>query len=111
MAPSKELLHGTLDVLILKAVGDTPRHGYGIVRHIAEATGDTVKVEDGSLYPALYRLEQKGQIKGSWGVTEGGRRARFYRLTTRGQRALAEQTRDWERFASGISRLLLRDGE
>ena len=111
MAPSKELLHGTLDVLILKAVRDTQRHGYGIVRHIAEFTGAAVAVEDGSLYPALYRLEKKGQIKGSWGITDEGRRARYYRLTARGQKALAEQTRQWERFASGISRLLLGDGK
>ena len=104
---SKELLHGTLDVLILKAVRDMPRHGYGIVRHIGEFTGDAVVIEDGSLYPALYRLEHKRQIKGSWGVTEGGRRARFYRITDVGRKALAEQTEQWAKFASGISRLLL----
>jgi transcriptional regulator len=109
MTPSKELLHGTLDVLILKALHDQPRHGYGIVRRITEVTGDAVTIEDGSLYPALYRLEKKRQIKGSWGLTDGGRRARFYRITDTGRKALAAQTAQWAKFASGISRLLLGD--
>jgi len=108
MAPgAPELLHGTLDVLILKALTDSPRHGYDIVRHIATSTGGAVAIEDGSLYPALYRLEKKGQITGAWGVSEAGRRARFYRVTAKGRRALASQTRTWAAFAAGVSRLLL----
>jgi transcriptional regulator len=104
---SHELLHGTLDTLILKALDAEPRHGYGIVRQIEEATRGAVNVEDGSLYPALYRLEKKGLVRGDWGVSDAGRRARFYRLTPKGARALAAQTRTWEQFAAGVSRLLL----
>jgi PadR family transcriptional regulator, regulatory protein PadR len=105
--PSRDLLHGTLDLLILTAVRDAPRHGYEIVRHIETTTHSAVVIEDGSLYPALYRLEKKRQIKGEWGVTEGGRRARFYRLTDAGRKALAARSDDWMRFAAGVSRLLL----
>jgi transcriptional regulator len=100
-----ELLHGTLDLLILKAVADQPRHGYEIVRHITAATGGAIAIEDGSLYPALYRLEKKRLVKGAWGVATG-RRARFYQLTERGRGALAAMTGDWTRFAAGVSRLL-----
>lgn len=112
MAPrSPELLHGTLDVLIMKALADAPRHGYDIVRFISAATGDAVVIEDGSLYPALYRLEKKGHIHGAWGVSESGRRARFYELTPAGRKALESQTRDWAAFAAGVSQLLLgREG-
>jgi PadR family transcriptional regulator PadR len=109
--PSNELLHGTLDVLILKAVVDAPRHGYDIVRHIRATTGGTVAVEDGSLYPALYRLEKKGQIKGAWGISEAGRRARFYGLTPAGRKALVAQTDAWAKFAAGVSKLLLGEGQ
>jgi transcriptional regulator len=104
---SHELLHGTLDTLILKALEDEPRHGYGIVRQVGEATDNAVVVEDGSLYPALYRLEKQGLIRGDWGVSELGRRARFYRLTPKGVRGLAARTKTWEQFAAGVSRLLL----
>lgn len=108
MAPGRpELLHGTLDVLILKALADAPRHGYDIVRYIGTSTGDTVVIEDGSLYPALYRLEKKAHISGAWGVSDRGRRARFYELTPAGRQALATQTRDWAAFAAGVSQLLL----
>lgn len=108
MSPrSAELLHGTLDVLILKALVETPRHGYDIVRHITSTTGDAIVIEDGSLYPALYRLEKKGHITGAWGVSEAGRRARFYELTSLGRAALKAQTRDWAAFAAGVSQFLL----
>jgi len=109
--PSNELLHGTLDVLILKAVVDAPRHGYDIVRHISATTGGTVAVEDGSLYPALYRLERKGHIKGAWGISEAGRRARFYALTPAGRKALVTQTDAWAKFAAGVSKLLLGESQ
>jgi PadR family transcriptional regulator PadR len=102
-----ELLHGTLDVLILKALAESPRHGYEIARHVSASTGGAVTIEDGSLYPALYRLEKKRQIKGVWGVSEAGRRARFYSLTAGGRKALAARTDAWTKFAAGVSRLLL----
>jgi len=107
VAPRHELLHGTLDTLVLKALGKEPRHGYDIVRHIEAVTRGAVVIEDGSLYPALYRLERKGLIRGDWGVSDAGRRARFYRVTARGEKALAAQTAVWKRFASGVSLLLL----
>ena len=103
---TNELLHGTLEVMILKALRDEPRHGYEIARHIRTITGDAVVVEDGSLYPALYRLEGKRLLRGEWGVS-GGRRARFYRLTPLGQRRLLAETERWAEFAKGVSRLLL----
>lgn len=107
MSPhAHELLHGTLDVLILKAVADEPRHGYGIVRVIESSMDGAVSIEDGSLYPALYRLEKKGLLRGAWGVSDAGRRARFYRITPAGRRALAAQTRTWEAFSRGVSRVL-----
>lgn len=104
--PANELLHGTLDVMILKALSDGPRHGYEIARHIRTSTEDAVVVEDGSLYPALYRLEARGLARGDWGVS-AGRRARFYRLTAAGHRALVTETRRWAAFSAGVSRLLL----
>jgi transcriptional regulator len=105
MKPS-DLLHGTLDLLILKALAPAPRHGYEIVRHIEGATGSAVAVEDGSLYPALYRLEKRRLIKGEWGVSDAGRRARFYRLTEAGRRELDARTAEWTRFAAGVSQML-----
>lgn len=108
MVKTNELLHGTLDILILKAVADEPRHGYEIVRHIESATGDAVAVEDGSLYPALYRLEKRRLIRGEWGVSSAGRRARFYRITDLGRRQLAERLEEWTRFSLGVSRMLGR---
>jgi PadR family transcriptional regulator PadR len=105
--PSPELLHGTLDTLVLKTLAGGRRHGYGIGRAIEEATGGVVGVEEGSLYPALYRMERKGWIEAEWGVSELGRRAKFYRLTPRGRKQLAAQTAEWARFAAAISRVLL----
>jgi transcriptional regulator len=101
-----DLLHGTLDLLILRALAGEPRHGYDIVRHIETSTGSAVTVEDGSLYPALYRLEKRRLIRGQWGVSRAGRRARFYRLTDAGRRQLAERTAEWARFAAGVSKML-----
>jgi transcriptional regulator len=102
-----ELLHGTLDVLILKALADEPLHGYEIARRVRSSTGGAVAIEDGSLYPALYRLEKKSQIKGEWGISDAGRRARFYKLTPAGAKALAARTDAWAKFAAGVSKLLL----
>jgi len=105
--PSPELLHGTLDTLVLKTLTGGRRHGYGISRAIEEATSGVVDVEEGSLYPALYRMERKGWVEAEWGLSELGRRAKFYRLTQRGRRQLVSQTAEWTRFATAISRVLV----
>jgi PadR family transcriptional regulator len=102
-----ELLHGTLDTLVLKTLTFGARHGYAIARALEESTGGVVDVEDGSLYPALYRMERKRWIEAEWGVSELGRRAKLYRLTSSGRRRLAAQTAEWQRFAAAISRVLL----
>lgn len=107
MANAPELLHGTLDTLILKTLAGGRRHGYAIARAIEDATEGIVEIEDGSLYPALYRLEEKAWVEAEWGTSELGRRAKFYRITPRGRKQLAAQTADWARFAAAISRVLL----
>jgi PadR family transcriptional regulator PadR len=101
------MLHGTLDALILKTLSHGPRHGYGIGGWIEETTGDAVVVEEGSLYPALYRMERRGLIEAEWGTSELGRKAKFYRITARGRRQLAADTEQWVRFAAAISKVLL----
>jgi PadR family transcriptional regulator PadR len=107
MTNSTELLHGTLEALVLKTLAAGRRHGYSIARAIEEATEQVIDIEDGSLYPALYRMERKGWVDAEWGLSELGRRAKFYRITPRGRKQLAAQTDDWERFAAAISRVLL----
>lgn len=108
MAPaSTELLHGTLESLILKALAAGPRHGYAIARWLEDSTGDVLQVEDGSLYPALYRMEQRGLIQASWGTSELGRKAKFYRMTAAGRKRLAASTAEWARFSAAISKVLL----
>ena len=102
-----ELLHGTLDALVMKTLTRGARHGYGIARWIEEATDEAVVVEEGSLYPALYRLERRGHIEAEWGTSELGRKAKFYTLTPRGRRQLAAETAQWARFAAGVSKVLL----
>jgi len=105
MSRSDELLHGTLETLILKALAAEPRHGYEIARHIRTATNGAIVVEDGSLYPALYRLEHRKLLRGEWGVS-GGRRARFYRLTRAGRRQLEAETESWRRLSGAVARIL-----
>jgi PadR family transcriptional regulator len=100
------MLHGTLDALILKTLTWGVRHGYGIARWLEEATGDAVPIEEGSLYPALYRMEQKGWIEAEWGMSELNRKAKFYRLTPKGRRQLGAETAEWVRFSAAISRIL-----
>ena len=102
-----ELLHGTLDALVMKTLTRGPRHGYGIARWIEETTDEAIVVEEGSLYPALYRLERRGLIDAEWGTSELGRRAKFYRLTPKGRRQLAMETEQWARFSVGVSKVLL----
>lgn len=101
------LLHGTLDVLVLKTLSHGARHGYGIGKWLEEETDEAVVIEEGSLYPALYRMERRGLIEAEWGKSELGRRARFYRITARGRRQLAEETQQWARFSAGVSKVLL----
>jgi transcriptional regulator len=105
--PSNALLHGTLDALILKTLTGGPLHGYAIGRFIEDRTGEAVLVEEGSLYPALYRLERQGWVEAEWGTSELGRRARLYRLTEAGRDQLAAETATWRRFSAGVSKILL----
>ena len=105
--PANELLHGTLETLILKTVAQAPRHGYAIARFLEEATDEALQIEDGSLYPALYRMEQRGLIGAEWGTSELGRKAKFYKVTAAGKRRLAASTEEWATFARAVSRILL----
>jgi transcriptional regulator len=102
-----ELLHGTVDALVMKTLTRGPRHGYGIARWIEETTEEAIVVEEGSLYPALYRMERRGLIDAEWGTSELGRRAKFYKLTAKGRRQLALETEQWARFSAGVSKVLL----
>ena len=101
------LLHGALDALILKTLAKGPSHGYAVARFIEDTSGDAVLVEDGSLYPALYRLERRGWVEAEWGMSELGRRAKLYRLTALGRDQLAMELAAWRRFAAGVSKVLL----
>jgi PadR family transcriptional regulator PadR len=104
---SNELLHGTLETLILKTVALGPRHGYAIARWLEDRTSDVLQIEDGSLYPALYRMENRGWIQADWGTSELGRKAKFYKITPAGRKRLAASTAEWSRFSSAISKVLL----
>ena len=103
---SKEaaVLQGTIELLVLKRLSWGPMHGYGIASWIETATGDVLQIEDGSLYPALYRMVQKRWIKGEWGLSENNRRAKFYRLTPAGEREFAQQASGWLRLSDAVSR-------
>jgi transcriptional regulator len=105
------LLHGTLDALILKTLVAGARHGYGIARDLEQRTGSALSVEEGSLYPALYRLERRGWIESWWGRSELDRRAKFYLLTPAGKERLAEETRAWREFSAAVSRVLFGPAE
>jgi PadR family transcriptional regulator, regulatory protein PadR len=102
-AGKNAFLQGTLELLILKAVSWGAVHGYGIARWIEQTTEDVLRVEDGSLYPALYRLSRRGLLKGEWGLTENGRRAKYYTLTASGRRQLTEQVSGWHRLAVAVT--------
>jgi transcriptional regulator len=101
-----ELLQGTLDLLILKAVSLSPLHGYGVLLRIQQISGQTLTIQQGSLYPALYRLEHQGAIASDWGESENNRRAKFYRLTDLGRSRLEDETARWNRMA-GIMGVIL----
>ncbi|HSM04146.1 MAG TPA: PadR family transcriptional regulator [Longimicrobiales bacterium] len=101
-----KLLHGTLDTLILRTLSDGPLHGYAVARWIEARAGEAIRVEEGSLYPALYRLEKKGLLASEWGLSELERRAKFYRLTRKGEARLEADREEWERFSSAVSSVL-----
>ena len=103
---SKDRLHGTLDALVLKTLSWGPRHGYAVARWLEETTGNAIQVEEGSLYPALYRMERKGWIEAEWGMSELGRRAKLYSLTAAGRVQLAAEMATWRRFSAGVSKVL-----
>jgi PadR family transcriptional regulator PadR len=96
------LLQGTVELLVLKTLSWGPMHGYGIASWIEQVTDDVLQVEEGSLYPALYRMARKGWISAEWGLSENNRRAKFYRLTAEGRRQFREQTTGWQRFAAAV---------
>ena len=97
-----DVLRGTLDLLILKALSWGPAHGYAVARWIERATDDVLRIEEGSLYPALYRLEERGWVATEWGVSENNRRAKYYRLTAKGRAQLGVETATWTRFAHAV---------
>ena len=101
-----DLLQGTLDLLILKTLDLGPQHGFGISQRIQQISRDVLQVQQGSLYPALYRLEKRGWIRAEWGASENNRRARFYRLTPKGRKQLEAETSNWERLAGAVGRIL-----
>ena len=103
---SVELLQGTLDLLILKTLSWGAAHGYAVARWIQDATDDVLRIEEGSLYPALHRLEKRGWIASEWGLSENNRRAKYYRLTTRGRQQLRAESSTWAVFSGAVSKLL-----
>ncbi len=104
---SNDRLQGTLDLLVLKTLASRGRmHGYGITLHIQQISNETLRVEEGSLYPALHRMTQAGWLRAEWGVSENNRRARFYSITAAGRRQLAEETRTWETLTDAVQRVL-----
>jgi transcriptional regulator len=107
MADSKtDLLQGTLDMLILKTLALEPMHGYGVAVRLKQISKNVLQVNQGSLYPALRRLEKRGWIEAEWGESENNRRARFYRLTKAGRKQLSQETEEWERLAEAVARVL-----
>ena len=103
MSDRASVMPGTLDLLILKAVSLGPQHGYGVLLRIEQITGQVLVIEQGALYPALYRLEHQGLIESKWGTSDNNRRAKFYRLTSAGRKRLKDETAGWERFAAAIA--------
>ena len=106
MNNSTDVLPGTLDLLILKAVSLGSLHGYGVLLRIQQISGGAFEVEQGALYPALYRLEEKGMLASEWGTSENNRRAKYYQLTRKGTKRLREQTESWNRVAAAIATVL-----
>jgi transcriptional regulator len=106
-AAKNDILQGTLTLLVLKTLASSKRmHGYAITTHVQRVSGDLLRVEEGSLYPALHRMEQHGWLKADWGLTEKNREARFYSLTAKGRKQLALEEDSWARFTEGVGRVL-----
>ena len=106
MASKSDLLQGTLDLLVLKTLSGGPMHGWGVAQRILLLSQDILQVNQGSLYPALHRLEQQGLITAQWGASENNRQAKFYELTRAGRRQLADETENWDRMAGAVARIL-----
>jgi PadR family transcriptional regulator, regulatory protein PadR len=104
--PDLDLLQGTLDVLVLKALSWGPRHGYAVARWVAESSRDELAIEDGALYTSLHRMENRGWITSEWGLSENNRKAKYYQLTPAGQRQLSAQAERWNRYAKAVTRVL-----
>ena len=111
MGEPLELLQGTLDMLILKAVSLGPLHGYGVLLRIQQISGDQLEIQQGSLYPALYRLEHQGLIASDWGESENNRKAKFYSITKRGRKQLSQDAAYWQRLAGVMGRVLALGSE
>jgi PadR family transcriptional regulator PadR len=111
MGKQLELLQGTLDLLILKAVSLGPLHGYGVLLRIQQISSGQLEIQQGSLYPALYRLEHQGLIAGEWGESENNRKAKYYRLTVAGRRKLKTETENWNRMTEMMAGILNRSAE
>ena len=104
--PKSDLLQGTLDLLVLKTLELEPMHGWGISQRIQQTSESVLQVNQGSLYPALHRLEEQGWIRSKWGSSENNRQAKYYELTARGRKQLTEETENWERLSSAVARIL-----
>jgi PadR family transcriptional regulator len=105
--PKNDILQGTLVLMVLRTLARQPMHGYGITLHIQLTSENLLRVEEGSLYPALHRMEQQGWINAEWGMSENNRRARYYRLTAAGCKQLAEEEMNWQRLTYAVGRVLL----
>lgn len=106
----RDLMQGTLDLLVLRTLAEGPRHGYQIARAIKESSADVLQVEEGALYPALHRIEARGWIDASWGVSENNRRAKYYALTEAGRESLAEQSKSWDEYVAAVARVMRMAG-
>lgn len=105
-----DLIRGTLDLLVLKTLTWGPMHGLGVLRWIEQTTGDRLQIEEGALYPALHRLEEKGLLAAEWGYTDRGRRAKFYSLTAAGRKQFAAEVRRWSRYTEAVGMVLAAEG-
>lgn len=111
MGKPTDLVQGTLDFLILRALASGEMHGYGIARWIFDRSGEELQIEEGTLYPALHRLEDRGWVLAEWGLSENNRRAKYYRLTRAGRKELTARTASWSRFATAVDRVVAASQE
>ncbi len=106
-----DLIRGTLDILILKSISGEPKHGYGVAQWIKRSSDEALLVEEGALYPALHRLARKGWVESEWGVSENNRRAKFYKLTTKGREALNNESTSWDRYVDAVTKVMAAETE